>query len=68
MAVTVQFEKNGHMEELLLDIVEVANRHTGIRLAAEFMKILEDFGISDKVGLIAICAASIDSLRVRYLL
>ena len=35
---------------LLLDIVEVAKTHTGVNLAAVFMKILDDFGISDKVN------------------
>ncbi len=61
MAVTVQFEKNGSIEEMLLDIVEVANRHTGIRLATEFINILEEFGISEKVSLIAIRAAFMHS-------
>ena len=35
---------------LLLDIVEVAKTHTGVNLAAAFAKILDDFGISDKVN------------------
>ena len=34
---------------MLLDIVEVARSHSGVNLAAAFAKILEDFGISDKV-------------------
>jgi hypothetical protein len=34
---------------MLLDIIEVAMRHSGINLAIAFSKILEDFGISDKV-------------------
>lgn len=34
---------------MLLDIVEVAKSHTGMNLAAAFAKILEDYGISDKV-------------------
>lgn len=34
---------------MLLDIVEVAKSHSGLNLAAAFAKILEDFGISDKV-------------------
>jgi hypothetical protein len=33
----------------LLDIVEVAASHSGETLAAAFAKILEDYGISDKV-------------------
>jgi hypothetical protein len=35
---------------MLLDIVEVAKSHSGINLAAAFAKILDDFGISDKVS------------------
>jgi hypothetical protein len=35
---------------MLLDIVEVAKSHSGINLAAAFSKILDDFGISDKVS------------------
>ena len=50
MAVTVQFEKNGEVEEWLLDIVEVAKRHTGLNLAIEFTKILQEFGVIDKVS------------------
>lgn len=34
---------------MLLDIVEVAKSHTGVNLAAAFAKILEDYGISEKV-------------------
>ena len=34
---------------MLLDIVELACSHSGLNLAAAFAKILEDFGISDKV-------------------
>lgn len=37
---------------MLLDIVEVAKSHSGINLAAAFSKILDDFGISDKVSYI----------------
>jgi hypothetical protein len=39
---------------MLLDIVEVAKTHSGINLAAAFAKILDDFGISDKVRYITI--------------
>jgi len=35
---------------MLLDIVEVAHSHSGLNLAAAFAKILDDFGISDKVS------------------
>jgi hypothetical protein len=34
---------------MLLDIVEVARSHSGLNLAAAFAKVLDDFGISDKV-------------------
>ena len=35
---------------MLLDLVEVAESHSGLNLATAFSKILEDFGISDKVS------------------
>ena len=35
---------------MLLDLVEVARSHFGLNLAAAFAKVLEDFGISDKVS------------------
>jgi len=38
---------------MLLDIVEVAKSHSGINLAATFAKILDDFGVSDKVNYIS---------------
>jgi hypothetical protein len=50
--VTVDYEKNGQGFTSLLDIVEVAESHTGTALAAAFTKILEDFGISDKVWIL----------------
>jgi hypothetical protein len=34
---------------MLLDIVEVARSHSGFNLAAAFVKILDEFSISDKV-------------------
>jgi hypothetical protein len=34
---------------MLLDIVEVPKSHTGFNLAVAFARVLEDFGISDKV-------------------
>ena len=49
VAITVHLEHKGEPILLLLNIVEVAKSHTGINLAAAFAKILEDFGISDKV-------------------
>lgn len=49
VAVIVYFEKDGVPISMLLDIVEVARSHSGLNLAAAFAKILDDFGISDKV-------------------
>ena len=49
VAVTVHFEDKGIPMSMLLDIVEVACSHSGLNLAAAFTKILDDFGISDKV-------------------
>jgi hypothetical protein len=34
---------------MLLDLVEVAKSHLGVNLAEAFAKVLEDFGIQDKV-------------------
>lgn len=50
VAVTVHFEHKGKPMCLLLDIVEVPRSHSGRNLAAAFTKILDDFGISDKVS------------------
>jgi len=50
VAVTVTFVSNGVQYTMLLDIVEVAKSHSGINLAAAFAKILDDFGVSDKVN------------------
>ena len=38
------------MIAMLLDIVKVAESHSGINLAAAFAKVLKDFGISHKVS------------------
>ena len=50
IAITVHFKNNGEPMCMLLDLVEVAESHSGITLAAVFMRVLEDFGISDKVS------------------
>jgi hypothetical protein len=50
VAVTVHFENKGIPVAMLLDIVEVARSHSGLNLAAAFAKVLEDFGIEDKVS------------------
>jgi hypothetical protein len=49
VAITVHLEHKGEPISMLLDIVEVAQSHTGVNLAAAFAKILEDYAISDKV-------------------
>lgn len=50
MAVTVQYESHGRIHSWLLDIRELAHHHSGVALAAEFLKVLNDFGITDKVS------------------
>ena len=52
VAVTVHFEQNGEPMCLLLDLVEVAQSHSGENLASAFAKILDDFGIAHKVSLL----------------
>jgi hypothetical protein len=49
VAFTVHFEHEGAPVLMLLDLVEVAKSHSGENLAAAFAKVLEEFGISDKV-------------------
>lgn len=51
VAFTVHFAHEGAPVSMLLDLVEVAKSHSGVNLAVAFAKVLEDFGISDKVGL-----------------
>lgn len=50
VAVTVHFKKNDVPISMLLHLVEVARSHSRLNLAAAFAKVLEDFGISDKVS------------------
>ena len=50
VAVTVHFENAGVLISMLLNLIEVACSHTGFNLVMAFSKILEEFGISDKVG------------------
>ena len=49
VAVTVHYEEGGNPRTLLLDIVECAEAHMGVTLAATLVKIFNNFGISDKV-------------------
>jgi hypothetical protein len=51
VAFTVHFVHEGTPISMLLDLVEVAMSHSGANLAAAFAKVLEEFGISDKVWL-----------------
>ena len=46
----VHFEHDGKPVSLLLDLVEVAMSHSSVNLASVFAKILDDFGIADKVS------------------
>jgi hypothetical protein len=50
VAFTVHFAHEGVPVSMLLDLVEVAQSHSGVNLAEAFAKVLDDFGISDKVG------------------
>ena len=51
VAFTIHFAHEGTPISMLLDLVEVAMSHSGANLAAAFAKVLEKFGISDKVWL-----------------
>ena len=51
VAITVHFEEKGAPVSMLLDLVEVTQSHSRLNLAQAFAKILDDFGISDKVGI-----------------
>jgi len=50
VAITVHFEDKGVPISMLLDIVEVACSHSRLNLATVFANILDEFGISEKVG------------------
>ena len=49
IAITVHLEHEGEPLLMLLDVVEVSISHMGENLANTFAKILEDYGISEKV-------------------
>ena len=55
----VHLEYQGKPISLLLDIIEVVKSHTGVNLAAAFAKILDDYGISNKVRISAKCYSDI---------
>jgi hypothetical protein len=46
----VHYERDGEAATWLLDIVEVPKRHTGLQLAKEFVRILEEFDLVAKVS------------------
>lgn len=50
VAFTIHFEHEGAPIAMLLDLVEVAESHSGVNLANAFAKVLEEFGIEDKVS------------------
>jgi len=50
VAWTVHLEHEGTMLAFLLDIVEVPESHTGVALAKAFQKMLEAFGLQNKVS------------------
>ena len=49
IAFTIHFEHEGAPIAMLLDLVELAESHLGVNLANKFAKVLEEFGIKDKV-------------------
>ena len=47
---SIHFENDGVPVAMLLDLVEVAESHSGVNLALAFAGILDEFSISDKVS------------------
>ena len=60
VAITVHLVLNGKPLSMVLDIVQVPVSHTGLNLARVFARVLNEFGISDKVS-------SILGLNIKYL-
>jgi len=50
VAWTMHLEHEGSMLAFLLDVVEVPESHTGVALAKAFQKMLEAFGLQNKVS------------------
>ena len=50
VAWTVHLEYKGAMLAFLLDIVDVPESHTGVALAQAFQRMLETFGLEDRVS------------------
>ncbi|KAL1745835.1 hypothetical protein HDZ31DRAFT_62707 [Schizophyllum fasciatum] len=49
MGTMVTFEHKGMPVTIVLDVIQVAKSHTVVTMAAEFMQMLQDFGIEHKV-------------------
>jgi hypothetical protein len=63
VAVSVHLAQGGVAVSMLLNIIEVAKSHSGLNLAAAFAKILEDFGISNKVSE---CLSAVNRLKTHH--
>ena len=66
IVITTHFNWDGVPFSILLDLVEVAQSHSGLNLTAVFTKVLDDFGISDKVSSNFSYISFGDSLFCRY--
>ena len=51
VAITVHFQMDGSPVVMLLDLIKVAESHSGLHLTVIFAKILDDFMIADKVSM-----------------
>ena len=49
IVITACFKSNSKAICILLDVVKVVQSHSGLNLAAVFMKVLKDFRLSGKV-------------------
>jgi hypothetical protein len=52
VALTVHFEEEGTAVSTLLDIVELAQSHSGVSLARVFARVLDNYKLSQKVSII----------------
>jgi hypothetical protein len=50
VVICVHLERNGSVLTMPLDVVEVAQSHTGMTLANTFRKVLEEFSVTEKVN------------------
>lgn len=48
----VHFEHAGRPLVMLLDLVEMAESHTGVNLGNAFVTVLQNFGIDEKVSVV----------------